>query len=39
MQIKDINEFIKNTLKEDLGSGDHTSLAVLIKLKKVKQIY
>ena len=31
MQIKDINEFIKNALKEDLGSGDHTSLASINK--------
>ncbi len=36
MQIKDINEFIKNALKEDLGSGDHTSLASINKIKESK---
>ena len=34
MQIKDLNEFIKNALKEDLGSGDHTSLASINKTKE-----
>lgn len=36
MQIKDLNEFIKNALKEDLGSGDHTSLASINKTKESK---
>ena len=34
MQIKELNEFIKNALKEDLGSGDHTSLASINKTKE-----
>ena len=36
MQIKELNEFIKNALKEDLGSGDHTSLASINKTKESK---
>ena len=36
MQIKDINEFIKNALKEDLGNGDQTSLASINKNKESK---
>jgi nicotinate-nucleotide pyrophosphorylase (carboxylating) len=34
MQIKELNEFIKNALKEDLGNGDHTSLASINKNKE-----
>jgi len=36
MQIKELNEFIKNALKEDLGNGDHTSLASINKNKESK---
>tara|TARA_B100000927_G_scaffold291674_1_gene295450 strand:+ start:3380 stop:4228 length:849 start_codon:yes stop_codon:yes gene_type:complete len=36
MQIKELNEFIRNALKEDLGNGDHTSLASINKNKESK---
>ena len=36
MQIKELNEFIKNALKEDLGNGDQTSLASINKNKESK---
>ena len=31
MNRKDINSFIENSLKEDIGSGDHTTLATINK--------
>tara|TARA_B100000941_G_scaffold231511_1_gene173932 strand:- start:404 stop:1249 length:846 start_codon:yes stop_codon:yes gene_type:complete len=31
MNCKDINSFIENSLKEDIGSGDHTTLATINK--------
>ena len=36
MQIKELNNFIKDALKEDLGNGDHSSLASINKNKESK---
>ena len=33
MNRDDINSFIENSLKEDIGSGDHTTLATINKNK------
>lgn len=37
MKAEDINSFIDNSLKEDIGDGDHTSLATINK-KEINQV-